>query len=302
MPSAPLAPRGRNALSGPARLWPGSATPSRTGRPGPRPPRPAARCPPCCASSAPTRRRGCSGTPTSWPPATCMSCWTASHCRLPRPARKNSARSSENAENGKERDPPPSGLGVAPRSWSLRVAASRSVLWPRTSWRTSRGEVRRTNGLVAETASRVGFTARTKAWRPPGWCAGGTVTIPDRPPDGARCLACGPGGSGSGSSGDGNHDCGHRRLDRLADRLGCPVALGDLLRPCPKLSLGQAIVPGADDLAHAPDPVHRGDQRGGPGVRRHLLHQRLGSSAGAPPPPGWHRLARVLLICQIHLV
>src|SRR5205823_7265748 len=53
--------------------------------------------------------------------------------------------------------------------------------------RTSRvSEVRRTNGLVAETASWVGFAARTKAWKAAGLVRGSTVTIPDRPRDRTR--------------------------------------------------------------------------------------------------------------------
>src|SRR5215472_2056781 len=69
---------------------------------------------------------------------------------------------------------------------------------------------------------------------------------------------------------------GHPLLDRLAYGRRCPVALGDLLRPRPELSLGQAVLPGVDDLVLAPDRVDQGDQRGGPRIRRHLLHQRLG--------------------------
>src|SRR5262249_25136297 len=77
-------------------------------------------------------------------------------------------------------------IGVAPRSWPLRMTASRSVLWPTNTPADEPGEVRQTNGLVAETASRVGFAARTKAWKAAGLVCGGTVAIPDRSPDRAR--------------------------------------------------------------------------------------------------------------------
>ena len=57
-------------------------------------------------------------------------------------------------------------------------------------------------------------------------------------------LACRLSGGGNG----GGHHGGHHLLDRRADGLRCPVALGDLLSSRPELSFGQAVLPGVDDL------------------------------------------------------